>query len=76
MLTKKTKNWLTKKKATPAEWRIYNIVWGFDQPFQNGFLLKHYKTSKTNIRQHLTRMIDKGLIVRHSYRTYLPAKPR
>ena len=74
-VSQKLRKWLIKKGATPAEWSIYAAAREFTAPFQNGDLLRVYGTSKTNIRQHLARMIAKGLIIRHSYRTYLPAQP-
>lgn len=75
MNTRKVKAFLLKKNATPTEWDLYHHSLWFKEPFKNGDLLARYKTSRHNIRQHLSRMVDKGLIVRHSYHTYIAAKP-
>lgn len=68
--------WLKKKKATSAEWDIYHLSIKFKRPFKNGDILRLYGTSKTNIRQHLCRMIAKGIIVRYAYQAYVPAVPK
>ena len=78
-MTPKLQNWLIKKNATPTEMKIYRFALvccrGNRFFFQNGDILKLHGTSRTNIRQNLSRMIAKGLLKKIAYHRYVPLKP-
>lgn len=73
------KNWLREKKATVTEARIFlfavRVCRGNKACFMNGDILKLHGSSRTNIRQYLTRMIEKGLIKKNTFHTYIPVLP-
>jgi DNA-binding MarR family transcriptional regulator len=72
------KEWLLKKHATPTEVKIYlhaaKAVKGDNIAFKNGDIAELHGTTRQNIRQNLARMIEKGLIKRNSFQTYVLAK--
>lgn len=76
---KKLKNWLMQKNATSTEAKIYDIALRVEKkkqfPFSNGDILAILGTSRTNVRQHIQRMISKGLLERYSYHTYSVVTP-
>ena len=74
-MDKVTEKWLLDIGATAAEWEIFQLAKKFKRPFKNGDILNSYGTSRTNVRQHLERMMKKGLIVRCGYHTYIASKP-
>lgn len=70
---------LIKKRATPTEMKIYAIALHLTK--KNGFFENHdmreayappggEASGRTNIRQHLTRMMEKGLIKKLAYHRY------
>lgn len=67
-----------KKGATPAEIRVFNIVDNLFRikkiPICNGDIRSVHKGHRHTIKQHLLSLIEKGLVKRHGYRHYVPAK--
>lgn len=65
------------KGPTPMEVKIYNIVKSIHKetglPVAAGQIKEVTETHRTGILVHLTKMINKGLIVKSSHKFYLPA---
>lgn len=79
----KTKNtldlWLDKKGVTPVGKKIYKIaakVYSKKKlPLSNRDIAEVYESNRTNILAHMRKLIEKGVIKRHSKKFYLVVKP-
>ena len=69
-------DWLISKGATPVERKLYKLAVKLHDkkqaPLMNADLRRVHKSHRTNITQHLTHMIGKGLIKRHSRDWFIP----
>lgn len=74
----KTQKFLTEKKATPTERKLYEVAQKLYKklgvPLRNSDLRRRHKSHRTNITQHITSMCKKGLFVRHSRDWFLPVE--
>lgn len=64
--------------ATETESDIYCIVLKLykklERPLQNSDIAEAHGTHRTNIRNHMTNMIRKGLIKRDRHKFYIPVQ--
>lgn len=70
-------NWLTRKGATPTERKLYKIAVRLcaKRPvIENRDLRTLYPSHRTNLTQHLSSMVKKGLLIKHSRQWYTPAE--
>lgn len=74
----KQTDFLIKLGATPTEIEIFSIINSIynkkSLPLSNGDIVAVYGTHRTNIRNHLSNMIRKGIVKRHRHRFYIPSK--
>ncbi len=79
----KIEDWLSAKRATPCEAKIYRIIMrvtrGEKSPVKNSDICERYvsaeskeTTCRTNITIHLRNMVKKGILKKYSVKFYTP----